>query len=89
MKVAGLEYQPNRFAVVEGVPVEWRIDATEAEGCGRVLIVPKLRISRLLSATEPTVIHFTPSEAGEIMFNCGMRMMAPDSKFIVTRRAER
>jgi sulfite exporter TauE/SafE len=87
MKVFGLEYQPNRFAVVEGVPVEWRIDAKEAEGCGRVLVVPKLRISRLLSATEPTVIHFTPGEAGEISFNCGMRMMTPDSKFIVTKRA--
>jgi sulfite exporter TauE/SafE len=87
MKVVGLEYQPNRFAVVEGIPVEWRIDATEAEGCGRVIIVPKLRISRLMSASEPTVIQFTPSETGEIMFNCGMRMMTPDSKFIVTKRA--
>jgi plastocyanin domain-containing protein len=87
MKVVGLEYQPNRFAVIEGVPVEWRIDATEAEGCGRVIVVPKLRISRLLSATGPTVIQFTPGETGEISFNCGMRMMTPDSKFIVTRRA--
>jgi sulfite exporter TauE/SafE len=87
MKIVGLEYQPNRFAVVEGVPVEWRIDATEAEGCGRVIVVPKLRISRLLSATGPTVIQFTPGETGEISFNCGMRMMTPDSKFIVTRRA--
>ncbi len=87
MKIVGLEYQPNRFAVVEGVPVEWRIDATEAEGCGRVIVVPKLRISRLLSAAEPTVIQFTPGETGEISFNCGMRMMTPNSKFIVTRRA--
>lgn len=89
MKVVGLEYQPNRFAIVEGVPVEWRIDATEAEGCGRVIVVPRLRISRLLSATGPTVIAFTPGETGEISFNCGMQMMTPDSKFIVTRRAER
>jgi sulfite exporter TauE/SafE len=87
MKIVGLEYVPNRFAVVEGVPVEWRIDATEAEGCGRVIVVPKLRISRLLSASEPTVLQFTPGETGEISFNCGMRMMTPDSKFIVTKRA--
>jgi sulfite exporter TauE/SafE len=87
MKIVGLEYLPNRFAVVEGVPVEWHIDATEAEGCGRVIVVPKLRISRLLSAKEPTVIQFTPAETGEISFNCGMRMMTPDSKFLVTRRA--
>jgi sulfite exporter TauE/SafE len=87
MKVIGLEYVPNRFAVAEGVPVEWRIDATEAEGCGRVIVVPKLRITRLMSATAPTVIQFTPSETGEISFNCGMRMMTPGSKFIVTPRA--
>lgn len=86
MRIVGLEYVPNRFAVMEGVPVEWRIDATEAEGCGRVIVVPKLRVSRLLSASEPTVIQFTPGEAGEISFNCGMRMMTPDSKFIVTKR---
>jgi sulfite exporter TauE/SafE len=87
MKVVGLEYQPNRFAVIEGVPVEWRIDASEAEGCGRVIVIPKLRMTRLLSASAPTVIRFTPGEEGEISFNCGMQMMTPGSKFIVTRRA--
>lgn len=86
MKIVGLEYIPNRFAVIEGMPVEWRIDATKAEGCGRVIVVPKLRISRLLSASGPTVLQFTPGETGEISFNCGMRMMTPDSKFIVTKR---
>ena len=86
MRIVGLEYIPNRFAVIEGMPVEWRIDATKAEGCGRVIVVPKLRISRLLSASGPTVLQFTPGETGEISFNCGMRMMTPDSKFIVTKR---
>lgn len=86
MKVIGLEYRPSRFAVVEGIPVEWRIDAAEAEGCGRVLVVPKLRMTRLLSTNEPTVIRFTPQEAGEIAFNCGMLMMTPDSKFFVRRQ---
>jgi plastocyanin domain-containing protein len=86
MKVIGLEYRPNRFSIVEGIPVEWRIDAAEAEGCGRVLVVPALRITRLLSTREPTVIRFTPQESGEIAFNCGMLMMTPDSKFLVRRR---
>lgn len=88
MKVVGLDYQPNRFAVTKGVPVEWRIDASEAEGCGRVLVIPKLRMSRLLSRSEPTIITFTPEETGDIAFNCGMGMMTPGSKFVVTASAK-
>ena len=83
MKVVGLEYQPHRFAIEQGVPVEWRIEAKDAEGCGRFLIVPKLRISKLLSSTDTTVITFVPRESGDITFNCGMRMMTPGSKFVV------
>jgi uncharacterized protein len=83
MTVVGLEYQPNQFTVTQGVPVVWQIDAREAEGCGRIIIVPKLRVRRFLSATEPTVIAFTPDTPGEIEFNCGMGMMTPNSKFKV------
>ena len=83
MKVVGLEYQPNRFAIEQDVPVEWRIEAKEAEGCGRFLVVPKLRITKLLSSTDTTVITFVPRESGDIVFNCGMRMMTPGSKFVV------
>jgi sulfite exporter TauE/SafE len=84
MKIVGLDYVPNRFSVDAGKPVEWHIDAKEAEGCGRVLVIPKLRLSRLLSREQSNVIAFTPWEAGEIEFNCGMRMMTPGSKFIVS-----
>jgi sulfite exporter TauE/SafE len=87
MKVVGLEYQPNRFAVDKDIPVEWRIEAKDAEGCGRFLVIPKLRISKLLSSTETTVITFVPRDIGDIEFNCGMRMMTPGSKFVVTPKA--
>ncbi len=83
MKVVGLEYHPNRFVVQQGVPVVWRIDAREAEGCGRVLIARKLRITRLLSVSQSTIIAFTPQELGEFEFNCGMGMMTPGSMFTV------
>jgi sulfite exporter TauE/SafE/copper chaperone CopZ len=83
MKVVGFDYVPNRFIVAEGVPVEWRIDASEAAGCGRILIMPRLRLQKFLSATSTTFINFTPPQAGELAFNCGMGMMTPNSKFIV------
>jgi uncharacterized protein len=86
MKIVGLEYLPNQFVVSEGIPVEWEIDAREAEGCGRLIVVPRLKIARVLPRETAARIQFTPDAVGEISFNCGMNMMTPDSKFLVTPR---
>lgn len=86
MKIVGFDYIPNHFVVKQGVPVEWRIDASEAVGCGRILIAPKLGVRQLLSDNSTTVITFTPDGIGEFSFNCGMGMMTPGSKFVVTPR---
>ena len=83
MKIVGLNYEPNQFVVTQGVPVVWRIEAREAEGCGRVLMAPKAGVRKLLSASATNVITFIPETAGEIDFNCGMGMMTANSKFIV------
>jgi uncharacterized protein len=83
MRIVGYDYIPNQFTVKQGVPVDWRIDASEAAGCGRILLAPKLRIQKLLSSNSTTMISFIPQEAGEFGFNCGMGMMTPDSKFVV------
>lgn len=87
MRIVGYEYIPNRFIVTQGVPVEWRIDASDAAGCGRILIAPKLGVRKLLSSNSTTTILFTPQEAGEFGFNCGMGMMTPGSKFTVMPNA--
>lgn len=89
MKVIGLSYEPNQFVVTRGVPVVWRIEAREAEGCGRVLIAPRASVRKLLSATATNVITFIPEDAGEISFNCGMGMMTPNSKFVVVAETVR
>ena len=86
MRVVGYSYQPHQFAVAQGVPVEWHIDGRQAAGCGRFLLAPRAGVRKLLSASEETVISFTPQEAGEIRFNCGMGMMTRDSKFIVSAK---
>lgn len=83
MRIVGLDYLPNRFTVKQGVPVEWRIDASEAVGCGRVLLAPRLGIRKLLSSNSTTTISFTPTEIGDFAFNCGMGMMTPGSAITV------
>ncbi len=89
MRIDGFEYIPNRFVVKQGLPVEWRIDGRDAEGCGRILIAPRLGIRSFLSGTGITIINFTPELIGDFAFNCGMGMMSPDSKFTVVRNANR
>jgi uncharacterized protein len=86
MRVLGLDYHPNRFTVTQGVPVQWWIDASEAAACGRFLMAPGLGIRKLLSDTSSTLVSFTPLQAGEFTFNCGMGMMTPNSKITVVPR---
>jgi uncharacterized protein len=83
MRIDGFDYQPNQFTVKQGIPVEWRIDASEAAACGRILLSPGLGITKMLSGNSTTTISFVPRQAGEFAFNCGMGMMTPGSKFIV------
>lgn len=83
MQVVGLNYSPHQFTVVQGVPVEWRIDGSRAQGCAQVITVPKLGIVKYLSPSEPTVINFTPQETGSIAFSCTMGMTTRDSAFTV------
>ena len=87
MRIDGFSYIPNRFTVTQGVPVEWRIDASEAAACGRFLLAPGLGIRKILSDRSTTMISFVPQQAGEFGFNCGMGMMTPGSKFTVVPNA--
>jgi uncharacterized protein len=83
MRIEDFDYIPHQFTVKQGIPVEWRIDASEAAACGRFLLAPGLGIRRILSDRSTTTISFIPRQAGEFRFNCGMGMMTPGSKFIV------
>jgi len=83
MTVSGYSYTPSKFTVVQGVPVEWRIDGRNAVGCGQVLVMPTLGVSKYLSPQGITTITFTPTETGTIPFNCSMGMMTRGSAFTV------
>jgi sulfite exporter TauE/SafE/copper chaperone CopZ len=83
MVIDGIEYRPNRFTVKVGVPVQWRIDARHAEGCGRILVARAIGLTKFLPVDKTEVITFTPLRAGEIAFNCSMGMMSPNSGFTV------
>lgn len=83
MTVSRYTYTPNKFTVVEGVPVEWQIDGGNAAGCGKVIVMPSLGVSKYLSPQGITTITFTPTQTGTIPFNCSMGMMTRGSEFTV------
>src|SRR2546422_749324 len=74
MKVEGLEYVPSTFTVVQGVPVEWHVDGSQAEGCAQVLTVPDLGLTAYLPPQGPKTIVFVPKETGSLRFSCPMAM---------------
>lgn len=83
MRVGGLQYSPSRFTIVQGVPVEWQIDGTRADGCAQVIQVPSLGITEYLPQQGVKTITFTPAKTGTIPFRCTMAMTTRGAAFTV------
>lgn len=66
-------YTPNNFVVKKGVPVLWKINGENVNGCQGFLVSPSLNISKRLEPGENT-IEFTPEKSGPVLFSCGMGM---------------
>ncbi len=77
LEVRGLDYFPNQFTLKKGVPVEWRIDGRNAQGCAGIISVPKLGIMERLPKDSIKTINFTPQQTGKITFTCSMGMAGP------------
>jgi uncharacterized protein len=74
MKVKGYQYEPAKFSVRQGVPVEWRIDGSQAAGCARSLIADGFDISAVLPRSGTKTVEFTPDKTGAFPFSCSMGM---------------
>ena len=83
MEVRDLDYLPDKFTIKKGVPVEWRIDGRNAQGCAGVISVPKLGILERLPKNEIKTIEFTPQKEGKITFTCSMGMAGPGTFEVV------
>lgn len=68
-------YTPSVVHVRRGVPVRLRFERKEKSPCSDELVIEKLNIRRKLAAHASTLVEFTPNEAGEIPFTCGMAML--------------
>lgn len=82
MKVVGYDYQPANFIVKANMPVDWEIDGSQAAGCARVITIPGLRRTEMLSSAIKT-ISFTPTLAGRMPFSCTMGMTTTGAAIMV------
>jgi uncharacterized protein len=74
MEANGLGYQPARFTLTRGVPVDWVVDATELTECNRRIEVPALGLVFDLKPGRQT-FRFTPTQSGVIAWSCWMGML--------------
>ena len=74
IEVGSHGYTPASVSAETGKPLTLVFERTSDEGCGDVLVIPSQDIRRDLPLDEEVAITFTPSEAGELRFTCGMDM---------------
>jgi plastocyanin len=68
-------YEPSSVSVVKGKPVKLAFYRADSENCGGEVVFAKQNIRKKLPVGETVLVEFTPTEAGEIGFACGMNMM--------------
>jgi plastocyanin domain-containing protein len=68
-------YDPAHVRLKRGVPVRLVFDRAETSGCSEELVIPHFGIKKFLPANQETVIRFTPEQAGDYEFTCGMGML--------------
>ena len=75
-------YEPSSIPVKKGQPVKLAFYRADANNCGGEVIFAKQNIRKKLPVGETVLVEFTPTEAGEIGFACGMDMLR--GKLVVT-----
>ena len=74
IEVGAHGYEPSQVEARAGEPLTLVFKRTTEAGCGHELVIPSQDIERELPLGEEVAVTFTPSEAGELRFTCGMDM---------------
>ncbi len=70
-------YSPDLIEGVRpGVPVRILFDRREGGECTSRVVMPDFKVNASLPAFRTTAVEFTPAEAGEFRFACGMNMVS-------------
>ncbi len=72
--LSGDGYEPASIPVKKGQPVKLAFYRADADNCGSEVVFSKQNIKKKLPVGETVLVEFTPQEAGDITFTCGMSM---------------
>ena len=67
-------YEPSRIMVKVGKPVQLSFFRQDPSGCLEKVLLPDFHIAADLPLNQETSVEFTPDQAGEYTFTCGMNM---------------
>jgi RND family efflux transporter MFP subunit len=67
-------FEPARLPLRAGVPARLTFVRTTDATCATEVVIPSLNIKRSLPLNQPVDIEFTPNNAGDVAFACGMGM---------------
>ena len=68
-------FSPSSIEVEAGHKLNLVFNRADKNNCGSVVVFPKLKIRKSLPVGKDVIVSFTPTEAGNIAFSCGMGMM--------------
>jgi plastocyanin domain-containing protein len=68
-------YTPDTIVVRAGEPVRLQFYRDETADCSERVVFEDFGIDVALPAFQTTSVEFTPEEAGEFRFRCGMNML--------------
>jgi plastocyanin domain-containing protein len=68
-------YTPDTIVVQAGTPVRLQFYRDETADCSERVVFEDFGIDSALPAFQTTAVEFTPEEAGEFRFRCGMNML--------------
>lgn len=75
IKVDKTGFSPSTIEVEAGHKLNLVFNRADKNNCGNTVIFPKLKIRKNLPVGKDVIVSFTPTEAGNIAFTCGMGMM--------------
>jgi plastocyanin domain-containing protein len=68
-------YTPGAIKVKKGQKIRLLLTRTDEQNCGSEIVFSSLNIKKTLPLGKTVTVEFTPQNAGEISFTCGMGMM--------------
>lgn len=75
-------YSSSVTTIKVGVPVKLKLVTNNVQSCARSIVIPSMKISKVLPQTGTEIVEFTPTKTGRLALTCSMGMYGMDLKVI-------